>query len=154
MKKYIRTTAIFLFTIFVAIQFIRPERKTPVIQPENDMCYLLHPSTEIARLLKNACYDCHSYHTQYPWYAEVAPFSWLIAEHVRHGRGELNFSDWKSYPQLDQSELLLHSGRLVRKGHMPMPGYVRFHPEAQLTEKEKDHLIHWFRNTGEAIQPE
>lgn len=154
MKKTIKITVVLLLLIFIGIQFIRPARAVPVFEKENDLIQVYQAPMEIARLLKNACYDCHSYHTQYPWYAELAPFSWMIADHIRHGRGEVNYSEWKNYPLMDRSELLLHSGRQVKKGHMPIAGYVRFHPEAQLSEQEKEQLISWFRKTGEAVRPQ
>jgi len=27
--------------------------------------------------MKTSCYDCHSNHTVYPWYANIAPFPGL-----------------------------------------------------------------------------
>jgi len=44
-----------------------------------------------------ACGNCHSDHTDWPWYGHVAPVSWWIAWHVREGRKQLDFSQWESY---------------------------------------------------------
>src|SRR5262245_31144538 len=53
---------------------------------------------EVAAILRNACYDCHSHETRWPWYSRVAPVSWYVTRHVEKGRGDLNFSSW---PRLD-----------------------------------------------------
>ena len=33
------------------------------------------------------CYDCHSNETTWPWYARVAPVSWLVVRDVKRGGG-------------------------------------------------------------------
>jgi hypothetical protein len=47
--------------------------------------------------LVRACGNCHSNHTDWPWYSHVAPVSWWITQHVREGREKLDFSDWERY---------------------------------------------------------
>ena len=37
-------------------------------------------------LVVRACYGCHSNEVDWPWYANVAPVSWAIADHVDEGR--------------------------------------------------------------------
>src|SRR5918999_81790 len=46
------------------------------------------------RLAVRACFDCHSNETQWPWYSNLAPASWLLQRDVKSGREELNFSEW------------------------------------------------------------
>ena len=41
-------------------------------------------------LMTNACMDCHSNLTKWPWYSNVAPTSWLVQSHVDDGRDELD----------------------------------------------------------------
>jgi len=48
-------------------------------------------------VLVRACGNCHSNHTEWPWYSHVAPVSWWIAQHVREGREKLDFSGWEKY---------------------------------------------------------
>ena len=51
-------------------------------------------SPQTAALVKRACYDCHSNQTVWPWYARIAPASWLIQRDVATGHTGLNFSEW------------------------------------------------------------
>lgn len=95
-------------------------------------------------LVVRACYDCHSNEVEYPWYASVAPISWAVEMHVDHGRGHVNYSTFATDPG-DADE----SVEVVLDGSMP-PGYfTRFglHPEAKLTDAERDQLIAGLRAT-------
>lgn len=86
-------------------------------------------------LADRACFDCHSNETRWPWYADVAPMSWLVQSHVDEGRQELNFSDWnRSTSEADEA------AEAVREREMPPRSYLLLHPEARLTDAERDQL--------------
>lgn len=82
------------------------------------------------------CLDCHSNETVWPWYAQVAPVSWWVAEHVVEGREHLNLSEMNR-PQDDADE----AGEAVREGEMPPAYYVLMHPEARLSDAERAELV-------------
>jgi hypothetical protein len=92
-------------------------------------------SPRTRELAVRACYDCHSNHTQWPWYANVAPMSWAVQFDVEVGRDVLNFSEWnRTYVRAP------YSGRRTRDGNMPPYKYRMAHPEADLTAAERDEL--------------
>ncbi len=93
-------------------------------------------STATRDLAKRACFDCHSNETVWPWYSHVAPVSWLLQRDVDEGRSKLNFSEWNK-PQKEADE----AAKEVREGEMPPWFYLPTHPEARLTEAEKQALI-------------
>lgn len=87
-------------------------------------------------LAVRACFDCHSNQTKWPWYAHVAPFSWVTQRHVTVGRSVMNFSEWNAewtnaYPLAEQV------GSQVLRTEMPPRSYRLLHPEAELTTAEK-----------------
>ena len=89
-------------------------------------------------LAQKACFDCHSNETVWPWYSKIAPVSWLIQRDVDEGRQKLNFSEWQraaSFEHLDEI------GEVVTEGEMPPFQYYPMHPEARLSEAEKQALI-------------
>lgn len=98
---------------------------------------------EVKAVLKRACYDCHSNHTQWPWYSHVAPVSWLVARDVHNGRHEVNFTDWPFFDQDDQDHIFEHTAKQMEKRAMPLPMYLLMHPKARLTEDERRMLISW-----------
>ena len=94
-------------------------------------------SEQTRALTKRACFDCHSNETVWPWYSNVAPASWLIIFDTQRGRNELNFSQWSS----QQSRKAREAGEVIRKNEMPPPNYLLTHPEAKLTDAEKQQLM-------------
>lgn len=128
--------------VFVLIQLIQPERTNPPVVSEIDA------PPAVAAILERACYDCHSHETDWPWYAYLAPVSWWVVDHVNHGRGDLNFSDW---PVLD-FEALEHAfhdiDEQIAEDEMPLKSYRLLHPEARLTPEEKQTLRTWARSGG------
>jgi hypothetical protein len=96
------------------------------------------PDDESRRLATVACYDCHSNETDWPWYSNVAPMSWLTQRDVDRGRDELNFSEWGSQDVDD-----LHDA--VEHGEMPPWQYRLNHPEAKLSRAETERLVEALR---------
>jgi hypothetical protein len=90
----------------------------------------------VKTLLKRACYDCHSNRTVWPWYAKVAPVSWLIQSDVDRGRQRLNFSEWDR-PQWKAAG----AGKRIQRGSMPPWYYVLMHSRAHLSLTEKQTLV-------------
>jgi hypothetical protein len=84
-----------------------------------------------------ACYDCHSNETVWPWYAYVAPVSWLIARDVNSGRDHLNLSELYDWTPENLQRMI----DLIDNGDMPPTKYVMLHPDADLNEEEQAQLI-------------
>ena len=93
-------------------------------------------------LAVRACYDCHSNQTVWPWYAQVAPVSWLIQHDVDDGRRRLNFSEW-SRPQRGTRNV----ARRIQRGSMPPWYYLLMHSQAKLSEAEKQALVKGLQET-------
>ena len=103
-------------------------------------------NVEVQSILDKACMDCHSNTTTYPWYANITPVNYWIDGHIEHGREELNFSEWKSYPVEDQNHLAKEAAEIVEKKEMPMLFYWLIHWDAKLTDKERKTLIEHFNS--------
>ena len=147
MSKTLKYSGIGLIALVVIIQFF--SGKKPDVQSQNpgDIHQVLEIGQEVSRILREACYDCHSNETVYPWYASVAPISWLVIHDVDEGRDELNFSTWADYPLKRQNHKLDEIIELVEEGEMPMAVYKITHPEARLTNEEINLVIDWARKS-------
>jgi hypothetical protein len=100
-------------------------------------------SVKPLQVLARACGDCHSNRTDWPWYSHVPPVSWWIAQHVREGRERLDFSEWDTYSQWQRQDKLESICGLISTGRMPPWQYTAMHPEARLTEKDKEAVCAW-----------
>jgi len=88
---------IVLFTGLVAIQFIQPaHNKSGQVLPTDFANFYAVPAN-VQNIFKNACYDCHSNNTIYPWYANIQPMAWMLERHIKQGKEKLNFNDFGSY---------------------------------------------------------
>ena len=87
------------------------------------------------RLFATACGDCHSDKTQWPWYSNVAPVSWLVQRDVAEGRTNFNVSEWDK-PQPDLGEVVAQ----VKGGGMPPLQYKLAHPDARLSKASRSEL--------------
>ena len=96
-----------LLAVFVIMQFFRIDRTNPKVNKAKGFIALTNPPAEIESMIRSACYDCHSNETEYPWYSNVAPVSWIIGNHVEEGREYINFSTWADYSE-DKANHKLH----------------------------------------------
>jgi hypothetical protein len=143
MKKILRYILFFLLFAFVVIQFIaRPEKISEPVS-DTDITLALNVDQKISIMLKSACYDCHSNQPKYPWYASVAPISWKINEHIKEGRGELNFSLWSTFSAKKRDHKLEELIEMIEEREMPLPNYVTLHKEADLTDEQIASLVAW-----------
>jgi hypothetical protein len=141
MKKFLKYFFILALVALVVIQFIRPDKNERGYDSVALFEAETKPSEEVKAILKANCYDCHSNQTQYPWYAEIAPASFWLDDHVRHGKGELNFSDWESYSIKKKDHKLEEVFEEVEEGEMPLDSYTWIH--GNLTKKEQKLLLQW-----------
>jgi len=143
MKKTLKIIAILLVVAFIAIQFYRPDRTTPpIVQAETFEATTPIPEN-INRILARSCNDCHTNQTAYPWYSKISPFSWLLDDHIREGRHELNLSVWQTYTAKKKRHKLDEICEQVTSGAMPYDQYVWIHRDALLSPEDKRILCDW-----------
>lgn len=132
-----RTLLIFLL-VFIAMQAIQTEQKNFAV----DKSLEIQAPDEIMTMFKTSCYDCHSNEANWPWYSKVAPFSWIITEHVDDGRKWLNFSEWENYSEEEKKKKLKGIYRTVY-AVMPLNSYLWLHEEADLTKEQRKQIRDW-----------
>ncbi len=133
-----------LLAVFVIIQFIRPEKNV-----SDDQTYHLSKKynvpEDVAGILKVACDDCHSNKTRYPWYAQVQPAAWWLAEHVAEGKRKLNFSKFTSLKIAVQNHKFEEIVEMVEEKEMPLSSYtwLGLHGEANLSDAQRQTIVNW-----------
>lgn len=149
MKKLLKYGLIALVLLLVVAQVAKPvDRSNPPVVGD------LGAPPAVDAVLRRACYDCHSNETVWPWYAYVAPASWLVADHVEEGREHLNFSEWSTYSVGKRDHKLEEVWDEVESGAMPEESYLWLHGEAKLSDEEKQLLHDWVEQTRAALEDE
>ncbi len=138
MSRRLKQVLVVFVVVFAAAQFIRPELANPVTNENRTIQARIGPTSELAAVLDRACSACHSQRTVWPWYAQIAPLSWLIKYGVAEGRKAVNFSEWTAYSGERQRELLAASCADATAGKMPGSVWTILHPEARLSAHDID----------------
>jgi hypothetical protein len=141
MKKLIRIVAILALIALVIMQFIRPDKNNGGYESVMAFDKETKPSIQVASILKETCYDCHSDQTKYPWYAEIAPVSFWLDEHIHNGKKHFNVSAWESYSVKKKDHKLEELIEMIEEKEMPLDSYTWLHDD--LTEEERTLLIQW-----------
>ncbi|MBI2685741.1 MAG: heme-binding domain-containing protein [Acidobacteria bacterium] len=133
--------------IFILLQYFpaTPAKSNPPTDPARTFAATMKPPEAVHAILRRACFDCHSHETVWPWYADVAPISWAVRNHVMDGRKHLNFSEW-----LKPGERVFSSWsdledvcKAVREKSMPLAGYDWVHGRAKLSNAERQAVCRW-----------
>jgi mono/diheme cytochrome c family protein len=133
LSRWIRWGVLGVLAVFVLIQFVPYGRDHANPSVTQAAAFAPGPGLELAR---GACFDCHSNETEWPWYTNIAPSSWLVQRDVDEGRASLNFSEWDR-PQGEPDEML----EVIRDGDMPPTSYTLIHPEARLSDADRATLL-------------
>ena len=132
-----------LLIIIVVIQFIRPKKNQAATVSANDISHLYTVTPEVQKILDRACNDCHSNNTKYPWYSNIQPVGWWLADHVKDGKKELNFSEFATYDPKRRHHKLEEVMEMVKENEMPLDSYLWVHDEAKLSADDKKTLLLW-----------
>ncbi|MFT4668839.1 MAG: hypothetical protein ACI9M9_000133 [Flavobacteriaceae bacterium] len=152
MPKLLKYFLIVALAAFIIMQFIRPTKNNAGYETlavfENET----KPTPEMAAILRTNCYDCHSNQTNYPWYAEVAPVNYWLADHVKDGKKHFNVSAWGKYSAKRKDHKLEELIEFVEEGEMPLDSYTWVH--GQLPEEDAKALTQWAQMLRIAYQKE
>jgi hypothetical protein len=151
MKKILKTVGIVLVISLVVIQFFHPERNQSNVTANDISTKYPMPDT-VKALLKVACNDCHSNHTDYPWYANIQPVAWWLANHINEGKDELNFNEFAGYRIGRQYRKLEKISHEVNEGDMPLTSYTLIHGYARLNDAQRKLIADWADSIHDTIK--
>ena len=133
--------------ILLVASIVRAQLRQPDVRsrPDERLGARAPVPARVMSMLRQACFDCHSDETRWPWYSGLPPVSWLLERDVEGGRNQLDFSRWTQYNPFDRAGLLDKACELVTSGEMPLRPYRLLHPEARLSKGDIDALCAWAR---------
>src|SRR5438046_6378282 len=116
--KMAKWFAIVLVGLLLIAQFVRPARTNPPLDESQTIQARTQMTPQVAAILDRSCRDCHSHKTEWPWYSNVAPVSWLVTDDVNTGRQLLNMSEWGKLDRDRQNKKLQQMCDEVEDGAM------------------------------------
>jgi hypothetical protein len=133
--------------LFAVVQLVRPGIP---IRPAT--AEIQAPQAVRQVLVKN-CYSCHSDERRLSWFDQIVPGYWLVRHDILTAREHLNFSTLGSRPAAAQKATLYEAVNMVQLGAMPLPRFLRLHPDARVTPQELNTLKSYLAPWTPALQP-
>lgn len=152
MRKILKYLGYVLLAGLVIIQFFRPTKNVGGDQQDLDVSTIYKVPDDVKQLLSEACYDCHSNNTRYPWYAEVQPIAWWLDDHIQEGKKELNFNQFADYSLRRQYRKLEEVIDEVKENKMPLESYTWVHGNAKLSVEQRAKITTWAESVRETMR--
>lgn len=141
--KILKKILLLLLIAFVIAQFFGPEKNEGDLASVEPFLTETNPPEDVKLILKSACFDCHSNHTRYPWYSNITPVNYWLADHVRHGKGDFNVSEWEGASLKKRDHKFEELIEMVEAKEMPLPSFTWVHLEAKLTDDQIASVVAW-----------
>lgn len=102
---------------------------------------------EVKHILEKDCYSCHSDQRRLSWFDQIVPGYWLVRHDILTAREHLNFSTLGAKPAAAQKATLYEAVNMIQLGAMPLPAFVKLHPDARVAPEDlavlKAYLSPW-----------
>lgn len=144
-RRRVSIAVLLLTVVWIAAAVFTPRPVNPPVHTEQTIGVRSRLPPGVHAALAVSCFDCHSDQTRWPWYSSVFPVSLLLQRHVANARGQMNFSQWETYNPFDRADLLEGVCRKITARDMPLPSYLRLHPDAALSDAQIDMVCRWTR---------
>lgn len=143
---------ILIIAVLVIIQFFRPKKNFTTADPVHDIATKYEVPMGILMNLYDACYNCHSNYTTYPWYYNVQPVGWWMSYHINKAKKHVNFSEFATYTPKEAEKKFHELYKVTDEKTMPLKSYVLMHDKAKLTDKQYKRLADWAQKLHREVQ--
>lgn len=143
--QMIARTGAVLLVVLIAIQLLPKALNQGRVSKDKDISTVYPMPENVQTIFKRSCYDCHSNHTEYPWYAHIQPVRYLMDRHVKQGKEVLNFNAYATYSSRKKAHKLESLETSLKDGSMPLPSYLLLHTDARLSPQEVTLVLGWLR---------
>ena len=141
--KIIKKIGLLLLIVFVVAQFFGPDKNDGDMTSVDVFFTDTNPPEDVKMILKNACLDCHSDSTRYPWYNNITPVNYWLADHVKDGKKHFDMSKWSDYSDKKKDHKLDELIEMVEDKEMPLDSYTLTHGEAKLSAAQIESVVAW-----------
>ena len=132
-----------IVVILVVLQFFRPANNASQADPVNDIAAGYDVPMDVLMILNDACYDCHSNYSTYPWYHNIQPVGAWMDHHIKEAKRHLNFSEFATYSAKDAAHAFHEMSEMMEEHAMPISSYKLLHKKGRLTDEQYTRVEQW-----------
>lgn len=143
MKKFFKRFFLLLLFVFITLQFVKSKKNESASISANDITTKYAVPADVMASLQTSCYDCHSNNTKYPWYNNIQPLAWWLADHIEEGKNEINFNEFAAYSPRRQYKKFKEINTQLEEDEMPLKSYTIIHGNAKLSKEQKVQIYNW-----------
>jgi hypothetical protein len=138
--------------LIIGIQFI-PRHKNTSPEIKKHPLFTSYPTSHtVENIIRWACADCHSNHTNAYWYSNIQPLSMLIGNHVEEGKEHFNIDEWNNYPPYKQYHKIEECIEVIDENEMPLSSYTWMHENAKLNDLQKHEFKLWAKGLLDSME--
>lgn len=152
MKRFLKWTLVLIAVLLIGIQFARPTANISGGADAQGIEKQYQVPEKVLALLQRSCYDCHSNNTHYPWYNNIQPVAWYLADHIEEGKRELNFSTFATYSPKKAAHKLDEIVTETGEHEMPISSYTNIHRSTTLSDEEIELISGWASVLSDSIR--
>ena len=141
--KIVKKTLLLLLIAFVIAQFFGPEKNEGSMESVTAFLEETKPPEHVKVILTEVCFDCHSNSTRYPWYSNITPINYWMADHVKFGKKHFNVSTWEGSSVKRKDHKIEELIEMVEAKEMPLPSYTWTHSDAKLSNQQIKDILKW-----------
>jgi len=142
-KKLLKKLGLSVLIVFVLAQFFGPEKNVGDLTSNDAFLAETNPPEDVKAILTNACFDCHSDNTKYPWYNTITPLNYWLNDHIIDGKKHFDVSKWNDYSLKKKDHKLDELIEKVRGKEMHLPSYTWTHGDADLSPDQIEAVVTW-----------
>ncbi|HLV15759.1 MAG TPA: heme-binding domain-containing protein [Xanthomarina sp.] len=141
--KTIKKILFVVLIVFVVAQFFGPDKNEGDLASVEPFLSDTNPPENIKAILQGSCFDCHSNHSKYPWYNNITPVNYWLAEHINEGKNHFNMSNWEGLSIKKKDHKIEELIEMVESREMPLASYTWTHQEAKLSDNQIKQMVEW-----------
>lgn len=141
--KIVKNILWLLLVVLIVAQFFSPEKNQGDLASIDAFLKETNPPENVKAILEETCYDCHSDVTRYPWYNNITPVNYWLAEHVNDGKKHFNVSNWVGNSVKRKDHKMEELIEMVEEKEMPLKSYTITHSEAKLSDEQIKAVVTW-----------
>ncbi len=153
MKKGVKILiAVIILLLIIQLPIFNPAKNYTEADPVNAITTVYEVPMDVQMHLYNACFDCHSNYSKYPWYYHIQPVSWWMSSHIKDAKRHLNFSEFATYSPKRAAHKFHEIYEEMERQSMPIESYKVMHGDVKLSNDDYKAVADWAKKMHDQLE--